>query len=115
MPYMNCDMTNINIANGQYNEDIKMYKRFFKSSHYKGNGYFVEIGGLNGISFSNSYLFEQCLGWKGMLIEANPDNYKSMIYNRPCATNIWSAGTLSNILIIYFIYYSIIYYMLKLR
>ena len=32
------------LANGQFNEDVKMYKRFFRGDKYIGNGTFLEIG-----------------------------------------------------------------------
>lgn len=35
------------------------------------DGYFAEIGAYDGIAFSNTYHFEQ-LGWRGVLVEANP-------------------------------------------
>ena len=38
-------------------------------------GRYVEIGAFDGITFSNTYALEQCLGWGGDLIEGNPQNY----------------------------------------
>jgi FkbM family methyltransferase len=78
-------------ANGQNSEDLIIYRRFFQSEKYIGNGYFVEMGALNGITFSNSLMFEYCLGWKGLLIEAHPVNYGNLVDQRPCATNYWTA------------------------
>ncbi len=48
-------------------------------------GVFVEMGGLDGVTFSNTRLFEYCAGWDGILIEAQPDNTKLLFENRPCA------------------------------
>jgi hypothetical protein len=81
------------MSNGQQNEDSKLLKRFFTDQDQvvKRNGFFVEMGGLNGITFSNSLIYEYCLGWTGILIEANPVNYRAMIDQRPCATSIWGA------------------------
>lgn len=37
------------------------------------NGFFVEIGALDGITFSNTLWLERKHGWTGLLIEANPE------------------------------------------
>ena len=39
------------------------------------NGYFVELGGNDGISQSNTYFLEKNKNWKGVLIEPNPFLY----------------------------------------
>ena len=93
LPYGNCpDIESQKFGcHGQRNEDCKIYKRFFKDSPLLNQGFFVEMGGYDGASFSNSFIFEQCLGWKGMLIEAHPTNYLKMIENRPCTWNVWGA------------------------
>ena len=51
-------------------------------------GVFLEMGGLDGITFSNSRLYEYCAGWDGILIEAQPNNVKLLYENRPCAVII---------------------------
>ena len=38
----------------------------------KENGYFVELGGLDGISNSGTYFFEKCRNWEGIVVEPNP-------------------------------------------
>ncbi len=38
----------------------------------KENGYFVELGALDGISNSTSYFFEKCRNWDGIVVEPNP-------------------------------------------
>jgi hypothetical protein len=55
-------------------------------------GYFVEIGGLQGMGFSNTLLMELCLGWRGTMIEANPENYEQLVKNRPNTSNIGKAA-----------------------
>lgn len=94
LPYGSC--TDISARNfgchGQRNEDCKIYKRFFKDDpKWRRGGFFVEMGGLDGHTFSNSLIFEQCLNWRGMLIEAHPTSYLKMIENRPCTWNVWGA------------------------
>ena len=50
--------------------------------HNKRNGVFIDIGAHDGISFSNTYFFEQNLGWTGICIEPHPDRYKELRANR---------------------------------
>jgi FkbM family methyltransferase len=38
------------------------------------NGFFVELGALDGTTYSNSLWFEKALNWRGLLIEGHPDN-----------------------------------------
>jgi len=45
-------------------------------------GYFVEVGALDGMRFSNTYSFEQA-GWTGICIEAHPDYIELLRRNRP--------------------------------
>ncbi|CAE7208743.1 unnamed protein product [Symbiodinium natans] len=52
---------------------------------------FLELGGMDGWHETNTYFLEKCLGWKGMLIEANPENFKNLHRNRPNALKISSA------------------------
>ena len=42
-------------------------------------GSFLEIGALDGVTFSNSIFYEECLGWQGLLIEGNEVNYNAMV------------------------------------
>jgi hypothetical protein len=49
----------------QAREDHAIYHRFFSDKIFIENGFFLEIGGLDGVTFSNTFLFEQALGWKG--------------------------------------------------
>ncbi len=48
----------------------------------KRDGFFVEIGCIDGKLFSNSLFFEE-LGWKGLCIEAHPDFIPLLKQNRP--------------------------------
>lgn len=42
---------------------------------HRRSGIFVEIGALDGITGSNTYMLEKCFGWTGVLIEGNPTNF----------------------------------------
>ena len=41
----------------------------------KRNGVYVEIGALDGYTYSNTVTLRTCLGWSGMLIEGSPRNF----------------------------------------
>jgi FkbM family methyltransferase len=64
----------------QFKQDQFVNENFFKN---KKNGFFVDIGAHDGITFSNSLFFEQ-LGWNGICVEPNPEIFKLLIKNRKC-------------------------------
>lgn len=94
----NCTLGWSGINSGQNVEDAVIFERFFSGNSPLarlglGNGHggaggeggiFVEMGGLDGVTFSNTLLYENCVGWDGILIEAQPDNTKLLFENRPC-------------------------------
>ena len=41
------------------------------------------MGGLDGVRYSNTYLFNKVLGWKGVLVELGPINFVALEKNRP--------------------------------
>lgn len=43
-------------------------------SLFKTNGFFIECGALDGEFHSNTLYLERYLGWKGLLVEADPKN-----------------------------------------
>lgn len=65
----------------QHGEDFILDK-VFKG---KKEGYFVEVGCIDGKRFSNTLYFEE-LGWKGMCIEAHADYIGLIKKNRPNST-----------------------------
>ena len=66
----------------QKGQDKYLHEKFFL---HKKNGFFVEVGAHDGISFSNTYFFEKNLNWSGLCIEPNPTVYQTLIKNRNCA------------------------------
>jgi FkbM family methyltransferase len=42
----------------------------------KRNGYFVDLGGGHPIDDSNTYFIENCLGWRGLIIEPNKSSFE---------------------------------------
>ena len=64
----------------QFNQDQFVYNKYFQN---KNNGYFVDIGAHDGVTFSNSKFFED-LGWDGVCIEPNPIVFSLLESNRNC-------------------------------
>lgn len=70
----------------QHGEDILLWNFFGR----KTNGCFVEVGAHDGITFSNTHGLES-IGWNGVLVEADPESYKSCIVNRSAAQVVHAA------------------------
>ncbi|KAL7528828.1 hypothetical protein ACHAXR_002659 [Thalassiosira sp. AJA248-18] len=73
-----------------YSEDVTILEAFFSDPEYlrRTGGYYMEIGGHNGVLESNSRLFNVCLGWDGLLVEPIPRSYKRMVRLRPDAHHL---------------------------
>jgi hypothetical protein len=66
-------------------EDEHVFRRYFSrdgAPPIRRNGTFVELGAFNGVSFSNTLMFERELGWSGLLVEANPINFEDLTLTR---------------------------------
>jgi hypothetical protein len=63
---------NFRCFQGQHYEDLYMVQHYL---HGVGGGFFIELGALDGYSYSVTYFFEQFLKWDGLLIEASPKNF----------------------------------------
>eukprot|EP00985_Skeletonema_marinoi_P002680 scaffold1107_cov113-Skeletonema_marinoi.AAC.2 len=63
----------------QSREDRTLEKWFKDICH----GTYMEIGGLDGVRASNSYVYNKGLNWTGVLVEASPRNYQQLVINRP--------------------------------
>lgn len=66
----------------QQNEDEILFQKYL---NYE-NGFFIELGAMDGIMYSNSYFYEMSLNWKGILIEPS-ELYDSLVINRPNCHN----------------------------
>lgn len=71
-------------ATPQYYGLLELDRKLEKYLDYD-NGFFIEIGGWDGITFSNSLYFEKNRGWMGILIEPAPTEYLKCKKNRPLA------------------------------
>ncbi len=63
----------------QNGEDIILWSLF---SDQMTPGFFIDVGALDGLRFSNTYSFEEA-GWCGVCIEAHPVYIESLRRNRP--------------------------------
>ena len=64
----------------QFREDEALHRWIFNNTQENRNpGIFVEIGALDGLSGSNTLFFERMYDWRGVLIEAQPDNAKKLM------------------------------------
>ncbi len=48
---------------------------------FKREGMFIEFGGYDGVTFSNTYLLEKYFLWTGVLIDPLPSHYMKMKKN----------------------------------
>jgi FkbM family methyltransferase len=68
----------------QLGEDARLEELFAPWLHtLNGRGTFVELGAMDGVRYSNTYMFAKKYGWKGWLFEPVPEMYASLKKNRP--------------------------------
>jgi FkbM family methyltransferase len=56
-------------------------------------GFFVDIGAMDGVTLSNTFLLEQDFGWGGIVVEPNPMFSRELMSNRRCRVEkrcVWS-------------------------
>jgi FkbM family methyltransferase len=70
-------------------QDHWVLKRFASQGQYGRD--FIEIGAHDGHRHSNTRLMEEMYGWRGVLVEANPELAKQCAENRPQATTVQAA------------------------
>jgi FkbM family methyltransferase len=68
----------------QQGEDVYVLYNYINKRNPEG--VFVELGGFDGLTYSNSKFFEDTLGFSGVLIEPTPQ-YAAMVKNRPKCKN----------------------------
>jgi FkbM family methyltransferase len=70
--------------------------RSFLSERLSGlpvrGGTFLEIGGVDGLIESNTWVLERCFGWRGVLIEGHPLFFERLRANRPASLNVHAAA-----------------------
>lgn len=79
----------------QHREDNFAFDHFFQHQithrNLSGGGTFIELGALNGLTFSNTHAYEKTFNWRGVLIEADPTSFNGLKQNRPIQSLVLSA------------------------
>ena len=65
-------------------EDSTLFEMYFKD--LKG-GVYLELGALDGVTYSNTKFFQETLGWGGVLIEASTPSFNGLSTNRASPKN----------------------------
>ena len=81
-----------------FNSYVMSYTSAWKFYHHyikyffgrQGEGFFVEAGALDGEFLFNTLWLETILAWSGLLIEAEPNNYRHLVWKRRRA---WISNT----------------------
>ena len=63
------------VVREQQSENEFNVEEIQRDKNHQENMFFVEAGALDGLFFSNSAWLESTLGWKGLLVEADPVNF----------------------------------------
>ena len=73
------DLREMNLLKSQSQEDEELL------NYFNGlcGGTYIEIGALDGIKYSNSYVFHEALDWRGFLAELSPVSHQQLVQNRP--------------------------------
>lgn len=66
----------------QQSEDRILFEKYLNYP----NGFFIELGAMDGVTYSNTLFFERHLNWTGILIEPT-NQYNSLVLNRPNCFN----------------------------
>lgn len=64
----------------QQGEDLFVFTNFINQK--RDDGRYLELGALDGVTYSNTKFFHDHLGFKGVLIEPLPSAYKNLSTNR---------------------------------
>jgi Methyltransferase FkbM domain len=69
----------VGVLKSQFEEDVYLLRWFNGIC----NGTYLEMGALDGVTFSNTYGLNAAFGWKGLLIELDPGMHQELVKNRP--------------------------------
>ena len=73
----------------QWREDLILLPLLLQAAHsVAARGTFVELGALNGHTYSNTLMLERCFNFTGLLIEANPHNFARLNSSRRAAAKV---------------------------
>ena len=76
--------------------DAVVLRSFFTDAHGRvlqsPGAVFLEAGAYDGLIESNTWFFERCLGWRGILVEGQPSLSEQLLVNRPATLNVREAS-----------------------
>lgn len=87
-------------SQSQQGEDAYLVKHFFKGLC---GGIYVELGALDGVTYSNTHFFSRALAWKGALIEPNTKSFKKLEKNRAPHDDVFNAAVCANKQMVHFL------------
>jgi hypothetical protein len=65
----------------QQEEDRIIFEEIYLNAPHM-NGIFIELGAMNGVTYSNTKFFQDEFGWSGVLIEPVKPLYDELVKNR---------------------------------
>lgn len=66
----------------QYNQDAFFFNNFVRC--LDGPGVYLDLGAYQPIRWSNTWVLDRCLGWKGLCVEADPVQAEPFLHQRGC-------------------------------
>ena len=66
----------------QHSQDFYLFTKHFK--YLKRRGEYLDLAAHHAVQLSNTWFMDECLGWKGTCIEANPKYFRSLDMYRSC-------------------------------
>ena len=81
-PWLRSIRLRIKKYHGQWKIDQKIEKYLDFN-----DGYYVELGAVDGIGLSNTLYYELNRNWRGLLVEPVPHNFLKCVANRPAVKN----------------------------
>jgi FkbM family methyltransferase len=87
-------------SQSQQGEDAYLVQHFFKGLC---GGIYVELGALDGVTYSNTHFFRHALAWKGALIEPNTKSFKKLKKNRAPRDDVFNAAVCANKQMVHFL------------
>lgn len=82
----------------QFQQDRFLDRHIFQK---KKNGFFVDVGAYDGVTYSNTFFFEKFRGWRGICLEPNPAIFPVLARNRS-SVNINSCAGQRNEMVDFF-------------
>lgn len=83
----------------KYRQDEILNTLFFNN---KTNGVFVDIGAFDGVHDSDTFFYENVLGWTGLCLEIIPSTFERLKDNRTCiCVNMYPISRYPNSIYLY--------------